>query len=353
MRSPSFLYPLIASLLAFLLLSGCVRPATISGPAPLAPTVSLTLSVNLQDPAYQPQHTIEDIGSLVVGLVDLSAAPYFGYVGTEALDPAKHAFHPILRAEALVGDLGLPDPGNPKRYFYATTTDRRNLKLAFDNVRPSDEERYVAFVAAFSKNSLDALTPPDLIGFHKTPPFKVLASGTTVNLPMTLNHGLRSLRVVVNFDEPERLPDTSSLVIGLMDASTRQPYFGARFRNDLKIDGPFPGYHETIFGQYVNGAWEGAKALFDFGGTEIEGSAFDSEKVNPQRVLYYEIVTGPDALPGKRAVTFGNLKQGAQYYAFAVALKDADVPMGYDQSVGLTVSDALSQTTNLLVPLND
>lgn len=351
MRLPFLLKTLLGILLPLLLAAGCAAPLG----TPSFEPGTVQIAVRIPKSGFQTQHKLTDIATLVVGLVDVSENPYFGKVGNADLDPASHAFHEVIAGSAgvsgLLSNLGVADPTNPKRFLYAMTTDRDALALSFGNVRPSSTPRYVAFAVAFNRTG--AVTKEDVIGFYQqSAPFSVPASGTTVNLPMTLSYGLGSLRVVTNFiTSSTQVNQTQSVVVALLDASSRIPSFG--YLDNEPMAGNVPNYHVTIVGNLVNGVWQDGD--FKFTGTPIDGDA--QAKMDWKRVLYYTIPTGPTATNGSRAVNFENLKEGGYYYAFAVAFNNAEQEMGYASVGPITISrkdpKIPTQIANLTVTLHD
>ena len=363
MRIPFALKPLFGLLLPLLLLAGCMVPSTPSHVEPV--TVqggepgTVRVSLRMPQAEYQTQHLVEDIESLVFGLVDVGSDPYFGYADGATFTAIGSNYH-----EAIAGD-GTPASGllslptlsdaqlaDPSRYLYVATPNNGSRSMTFENVKPSETDRYVAFAVAFSKNAATtAVTADDAIGFVQSDPFKVADNGSTAVPPMvmTLNRGLGSAEIFLQINDSEHvtLSTMTKLVVGLMDASlTRTPYLGyeSSASGTLKLTGgnPNPSYHWAIAGNgdatpFVPGA-------FNYANTPLEDHA---ERGNRERLLYHVSLPSGGPLPKTRTVTFSNLKPGEDYYAFAVVFQGGDVTAAATQSAAITVQANTTVSRNL------
>lgn len=340
MRISFALKTILAPLLAFLLLAGCATP--VKAPLTVVPDSQRGVTITWAMPAsdYQAQHLVEDIESLVFGLVDVSTSSaqlYFGYEEDGIITDAAHSnYHPIIAGNGnsgsdLFGDqLSLTDGERKqvKRYLYAVTRDRGKRAVTFSNVRPNQNTQYVAFVAAFKVDVTQggALARADAIGFAASAPFKVDSAGKVEVQPlqMELNRALGSLKLElrINEDPAQPMADMSTLVVGLLDATAATGWNPA-MGFEISADGIHPvtapadmdTYHSTLLGKWTPG-FVGGK--FRYEGTPLANS---SARADTKRALYYFHAGDLTTLPRPLNLTFSRLKPSAQYYPFAAIFK--------------------------------
>ncbi len=360
MRIPVILNALFTPLLALLLLAGCMPPAVSPVAAPLEASGAVTLSVRMPAKDYQTQNLLGDIKTLVFGLVDIAQNDtYFGYVhnGTTnaSLPESGTPFHLAIAGNGNPGTSLFSGEGlnegqwaQTKRYLYAIAPDASKLSMTFAGVRESATPRYVAFVAAFGKDSA-TLTSADLLGFARSAtPFSIVngVPSAPLTLTMTLDRGLASLPVFVNFTGTQMVPLSSAakVVVALADMDpNRVPRFG-----DKGTSANAPAFHPE-----VAGTWSGAvftKGYFDYPFT-FPDTVGKSGEYN--RFIYAVIPAGPGAVAGERSVLFSNLRPGGQYSVFAAALDAADALVGLpDQEDGITLQVGSNTPQRLELPLD-
>lgn len=344
-------------LLALFLIAGCVAPMT----PPATEPGTVTVSVNL--PEYRTQNLAADIKTLVFGLADVTQnETYFGFTsdGTTSapLPEAGTRYHlAITKGEHDDGKPLLSGDGlesgqweQTKRYLYAVVPDASKLSMSFSGLRESSARRYVAFVAAFGKDAA-TLTSTDLLGFARTAlPFSIVngVPSEPLNLTLTLDQGLATLPVVVNFTTGGglvELDDTSRVVVALADMdSSRTPRFG-----DGGLSNNAPPFHAAIAGNWAGGLF--TKGFFDypFGFPEVDGQmgAYN-------RFLYADIPTGAGAVTGERRVAFSNVRVGGTYSIFVVALDAAHNKVGgVAQLDDITLHAGDNDPKHLVLPLSN
>ncbi|MNR75317.1 hypothetical protein D3C72_59470 [compost metagenome] len=365
MRIPFALKPLFGILLPLLLLVGCMVPST----PPSVEPGTVRISLNMPQGAYQTQHLLTDIKSLVFGLVDVSSEPYFGYADGETFTAIGSRYHAAIAGNGTPGSslLNLPALGDAQRaettrYLYVATANNGSRGMTFSNVKPSATARYVAFAAAFSKDaSTTAVTAADALGFCQSAPFMVASNGSTTvpAMTMTLDRGLGTLQVHLDIDESTHnvfLSSMSKLVVGLLDASlTREPYLGYESSNTgtLKLigDNSNPAYHRAVAGYWDTGLFTAGR--FAYAGTPLE---FHNERGNRDRLLYHVTTSGLVVPPKTRTITFANLKPGDDYHTFAIVFQGGDSlgeVKGFVQSPKLTVQANTTVSDNLELKLGN
>ena len=365
MRIPFALKPLFGILLPLLLLVGCMVPST----PPSVEPGTVRIAFNMPNAAYQTQHLLTDIKSLVFGLVDVSSEPYFGYADGENFTAIGSRYHAAIAGNGTVGSglLNLPALGDAQRaettrYLYVATPNHGSRGMTFSNVKPSANARYVAFAAAFSKDATTtAVTAADALGFCQSDPFTVAGNGSTTApaMTMTLNRGLGSLQLFLDVNETTNnvfLSSMSKLVVGLLDASlTREPYLGYESSNSgtLKLigDNTNPAYHRAIAGYWDTGLFTAGR--FAYAGTPL---ASDNERGNRDRLLYHVTTSGLVVPPKTRTITFSNLKPGDDYHAFAIVFQGGDSlgdAKGFVQSAKISVQASNTVSTNLELTLGN
>lgn len=358
MRTPFALKPFVGLLLPLLFLAGCMVPST----PPSVEPGTVRVSVNLPQSAYQTQHLLTDIQSLVFGLVDVSSEPYFGYADGATFTAIGSRYHTAIAGNGTVGSglLNLPaltdaQRAQTGRYLYVATANNGSRGMTFANVKPSATARYVAFAAAFSKDATTtAVTAADALGFCQSAPFTVAGNGSTAvpAMAMSLDRGLGTLQVFLDIDETTHnvfLSSMSKLVVGLMDTSlTRQPYLGYESTNSgtMKLigDNTNPAYHRALAGYWDLGNF--IPGRFAYAGTPLDAHA---ERGNRDRLLYHVTTSGLVVPPKTRTITFSNLKPGDDYRAFAIVFQGGD---SLAQAKGFAQSDAITVQANTTVSDN-
>ncbi len=371
MRTSLALKTLLTPLLALLVLAGCVAPAATPLSVPSDESGTVTVSVSMPTSGYQTQHLLTDIQSLVFGLVDVSADPYFGYYADGRSLPADgsaHAYHPAIAGNGTAGSgllsgtgLGDAEQARTQRYLYAASNNRNVRTMTFGNVRPSSTARYVAFVAAFNKDATaTTVTKADAIGFAQSPAFTVAGDNSTTVPPLTmvLDRGLGDLLVTLDIHpaSPLLLSDMDKLVVAVVDVglpTTRAPHLGFESRDGVtrKLDGSAadPAYHQAIAGYWAGDFFPQA---FSYLGTPLDLHA-DRGKSN--RFLYH-VEASTLANPGPRKVAFSNLKAGGDYRVIAVAFDGGDTladSKGIAQSANVTIVEGQQADTYLQLTLSN
>ena len=343
MRISFALRNLLAPMLALLLLAGCMAPAVAPLTVRGAEEGSVTISVAMPEFGYQTQHLLEDINSLVFGLVDLSTDAsnlYFGFAQGNAIsDDAPPNYHAIIAGDGSTGsdlfgpDLSLHDSERKqtKRYLYAAVSGNTRQAVTFANVKPNKDKRYVAFVAAFQKDITqgEIVMRADAIGFKASEPFKVESPGVLSMPPleMVLDRALGSLKLELKIAEDPASPlsDMDTLVVGLLDATGGtdwNPALGYEIStggsHGLQPNPLGDSYHVTLLGASSNDPSSFKPGKFNYAGTLIQDTAARGDL---KRALYYFRAGDLATLTRPLNLTFSRLKPSAHYYPFAAVFK--------------------------------